>query len=90
MDIDFAAIWTVAWVGFVAAVGVVLLYTLGLRLLGTGQPVDTGGERTQYAEETPRSGHTPRSALVGAWTCFALCGAAVLFGIWLTIPQFHQ
>ncbi|PCN49690.1 hypothetical protein Csp2054_01765 [Curtobacterium sp. 'Ferrero'] len=90
MDIDFGAIWTVAWVGFVAAVGVVLLYTLGLRLLGTGQPVDAGGERTQYAEETPRSGHTPLPALVGAWTCFAVCGAAVLFGIWLTIPAFHR
>ncbi|WFR68211.1 hypothetical protein P9139_07965 [Curtobacterium flaccumfaciens] len=90
MDIDFGAIATVAWVGFVAAVGVVLLYTLGLRLLGTGQPVDAAGDRTQYGEETARSGRTPVGALVGAWACFAVCAAAVLFGIWLTIPQFHQ
>jgi hypothetical protein len=89
MDIDFGAIGTVAGVGFVAAVSVVLLYTLGLRLLGTGQPVDAGGECTQYAEETPRSGHTPPAALAGAVLCFAVCVAAVLAGIWLTIPQFH-
>ncbi|KQS09096.1 hypothetical protein DEJ13_03170 [Curtobacterium sp. MCLR17_007] len=90
MDIDFGAIGTVAGVGFVAAVSVVLLYTLGLRLLGTGQPVDAGGERTQYAEETPRSGTTPPGAMAGAVVCFALSAAAVLYGIWLTIPQFHQ
>ncbi|MCC8908896.1 MULTISPECIES: hypothetical protein [unclassified Curtobacterium] len=89
MDIDFTSIGTVAGVGFVAAVGVVLLYTLGLRLLGTGQPVDAGGEHTQYAQETPRSGHTPPLALAGAGLCFAVCIAAVLFGIWMTIPQFH-
>ncbi|MBO9050952.1 hypothetical protein [Curtobacterium flaccumfaciens] len=71
MDIDFTAIGTVAGVGFVAAVGLVLVYTLGLRLLGTGQPDDAGGERTQYSEETPRSGHTPPAALAGAVLCCA-------------------
>lgn len=89
MDIDFGSIAIVAGVGFVAAVGVVLVYTIGLRLLGTGQPVDTSGERTQYGEETPRSGHTPPIALAGAGLCFAVCIAAVLYGIWMTIPQFH-
>jgi hypothetical protein len=90
MDIDFGAIATVAWVGFVAAVGVVLLYTLGLRLLGTGQPADAAGDQTQYADESARSGRTPLGAMVGAIVCFAVCAAAVLYGIWLTIPQFHQ
>ena len=89
MDIDLSSIGIVAGVGFVAAVGVVLVYTLGLRLLGTGQPVDAGGERTAYRDETPRSGHTPPAALAGAVACFAFCVAAVLYGIWLTIPQFH-
>ena len=89
MTIDFSAIATVAGVGFVSAVGVVLLYTLGLRLLGVGQPADAGGERTQYRDETPRSGTTPPVALAGAGLCFAVCVAAVLYGIWMTIPQFH-
>jgi hypothetical protein len=89
MHIDFTAIATVAGVGFVAAVGVVLSYTLGLRLLGVGQPADVGGEATQYSDETPRTGTTPPIALAGAGLCFAVCVAAVLFGIWMTIPQFH-
>lgn len=90
MHIDLSSIGIVAGVGFVASVGVVLVYTLGLRLLGAGQPVDAGGERTEYRDETPRSGHTPPTALAGAVLCFAVCAAAVLYGIWLTIPQFHQ
>lgn len=89
MDIDFTAIGTVAGVGFVAAVSVVLLYTLGLRLLGLRQRADAGSERTRYRDETPRSGTTPPVAMAGAVVCFAFCVAAVLFGIWLTIPQFH-
>lgn len=89
MDIDFTSIATVAGVGFVSAVGVVLVYTLGLRLLGTGQPTDAGGDHTKYTEETARSEHTPPLALAGAGLCFAVCVAAVLLGIWLTIPQFH-
>ncbi len=89
MSIDLSSIGIVAGVGFVAAVGIVLVYTLGLRLLGTGQPVDAAGERTEYRDETPRSGHTPPAALAGAVVCFGVCAAAVLYGIWLTIPQFH-
>jgi hypothetical protein len=89
MDIDFAAIATVAGVGFVSAVGVVLLYTIGLRLLGVGQPADAAGDHTQYADESARSGKTPPVAIAGAVLCFAVCVAAVLLGIWLTIPQFH-
>jgi len=90
VDIDLSSIGIVAGVGFVAAVGVVLVYTLGLRLLGTGQPVDVAGERTEYRDETPRSGHIPPATTAGAVLCFAVCAAAVLTGIWLTIPQFHQ
>jgi protein-S-isoprenylcysteine O-methyltransferase Ste14 len=87
--IDWAAIGEVFGVGFVAAVGIVVVYTVGLRLLGVGQPQDAQGETTTYAEEAPRSGHTPPAALAGAGLCFAVGAAAVLYGIWLTIPQFH-
>jgi len=89
VSIDLSSIGTVAGVGFVAAVGIVLVYTLGLRLLGTGQPADAGGDHTLDAEETARSGRTPPAAVAGAVLCFAVCGAAVLYGIWLTVPQFH-
>jgi hypothetical protein len=88
-SIDWGSIGIVFVVGLVAAVGVVLVYTLGLRLLGLGQPADAGGDHTQYGEQTARSGQTPPAAVGGAFLCFALCAAAVLYGIWLTIPQFH-
>ncbi|WP_065963514.1 hypothetical protein [Curtobacterium sp. UCD-KPL2560] len=89
MSIDLSSIGIVAGVGFVSAVGIVLVYTLGLRLLGTGQPVDVDGERTRDADETTRTGRTPAAARFGAGVCFTVCGAAVLYGIWLTVPQFH-
>jgi hypothetical protein len=88
--IDWGSIAEVFFVGFVAAVGVVVVYTLGLRLLGTGQPADAAGDHTQYADETARTGRTPPAAMAGAVLCFAVGAGAVLFGIWLTIPQFHQ
>lgn len=30
-----------------------------------------------------------RVRVTAAYACFALCAAAVLFGLWLVIPQFH-
>ncbi|WIE55247.1 hypothetical protein [Curtobacterium sp. MCBD17_003] len=87
--IDWSAIGEVFGVGFVAAVGIVVVYTLGLRLLGVGQPQDPRGEATTSDQEAPRSGRTPPAAIAGAGLCFAVVAAAVLFGIWLTVPQFH-
>ena len=37
---------------------------------------------------TGRAGHGG-AATAGAYACFAVCIAAVLFGLWLVIPQFH-
>ena len=30
-----------------------------------------------------------RVRVATAYACFAVCGAAVLFGLWLVIPQLH-
>jgi hypothetical protein len=35
------------------------------------------------------AGASSAAARVGAYACFAVCAAAVLFGLWLIIPQFH-
>ena len=32
---------------------------------------------------------TSTASRVGAYACFAVCVAAVLFGLWVIIPQFH-
>jgi hypothetical protein len=35
------------------------------------------------------AGASSAGARVGAYACFGVCAAAVLFGLWLIIPQFH-
>ena len=35
------------------------------------------------------TGTTSAPARVGAYACFAVCIAAVLFGLWVIVPQFH-
>lgn len=83
IDIDWAAFGIVLGVSFVAAVGIVSFYSLGLRLLGVGE--------TESADGTRHDSTTGRSPLAtaGAYICFAICIAAVLFGLWVLIPQFH-
>jgi hypothetical protein len=39
--------------------------------------------------KNPLSEGQKRAALTGAYACFALCGAAVLYGLYLIIPYFH-
>ncbi|WP_434317050.1 peptidase [Leifsonia sp. P73] len=39
--------------------------------------------------KSPVSEGRKRAALTGAYACFALCGAAVLYGLYLIIPYFH-
>jgi hypothetical protein len=44
-----------------------------------------GGVRLlSTAQETGRP-----AATAAAYACFAVCIAAVLFGLWLVVPQFH-
>jgi len=80
-------------VSLVAAAGVVAVFALGLRLLAVGAPVEAraatdGGE--QVAEgELSLSHSRPAWASLAAYLCFAVAVAAVLYGIYLIIPQFH-
>ena len=41
-------------------------------------------------KKNPLTAGQKRTALVGAYTCFTLCGMAVLYGIYLIVPYFHQ
>ena len=40
--------------------------------------------------KNPLSDGQKRAALAGAYACFVLCGAGVLYGLYLIIPYFHQ
>ncbi|MGW8380530.1 hypothetical protein [Streptomyces sp. ODS28] len=68
MDIDWAALGEVFGVTLVATVGLVGVFTLGI--VGSSAPRGQGGG-------------APALARTGAVACFAVCAAAVAFGIWI-------
>ncbi|MFK8845881.1 hypothetical protein [Streptomyces sp. Ac-502] len=79
MSIDWAALGQVFGVTLFVTVGIVGLFTLGI--VGTsrkprqeGAPVTAGGPAG--------SGGAARA---GAYACFALCAAAVAYGIYLIV-----
>ncbi|WP_411376300.1 hypothetical protein ACLH0K_08285 [Arthrobacter sp. MPF02] len=64
---------TVAGATLVAAVTVVVLYSLGVRL-------------TAIAADSRQASPGVKKSF--AYICFGLCGLAVLFGLYLIIPYF--
>lgn len=76
MNIDWAALLKVAGVSFAFGVGIVAVFSVGL--LGLSRVSGSDGQAT---------GTPSGRALAGS--CFVLCAAAVLYGLWLIIPQFH-
>jgi hypothetical protein len=66
---------TVAGATLAAAVTVVVLYSLGVRL-------------TAIAGDAQQASPGLKKSL--AYACFGLCGLAVLFGLYLIIPYFSR
>ncbi|MET3451662.1 MULTISPECIES: hypothetical protein [Curtobacterium] len=98
MGIDWFAFLTVAIVSLIGACFVVTVYSIGLRFWSAA---DTrAGKFTVKDDGTigPATVGFPHPSNVTAavrWfrtlsvVCFAVCGAAVLYGIYLIVPQFH-
>ncbi|MGN8050012.1 hypothetical protein ACTJKO_10005 [Curtobacterium sp. 22159] len=98
MGIDWFAFLTVAIVALVSACFVVAVYSVGLRLWSAA---DTrAGKYTVKDDGTvgPATAGFPVPGAANAavrWlrtvsvACFVVSGAAVLYGIYLIIPQFH-
>lgn len=72
MSIDWAALGSVFGVSLVATVALVGLFTLGIV-----------GMTKQ--ESAAAQGGSAVLARTGAYTCFALCAAAVAYGIYLIV-----
>jgi hypothetical protein len=89
LGVDWGAFVVVLLVVFVAAVVIVVSYATGIRLLGAGAPLDGSDERAPASEPAVRVGRRPFAATMGAYSCFAIAFSAVLYGIWLIVPQFH-
>lgn len=66
------------WTKFAIVAGVVLAASIVLPAFYSGG--------VRLLETT---GTTDAGARVGAYACFAVCIAAVLFGLWIIVPQFH-
>lgn len=72
IDIDWAALGSVFGVSLVATVALVGLFTLGV--VGLSKQ-----------EAATAQGGTAPLARGGAYACFALCAAAVAYGIYLIV-----
>ncbi|MCX2182973.1 hypothetical protein KV205_20930 [Streptomyces sp. SKN60] len=72
MKIDWAALGSVFGVSLVATVALVGLFTLGI--VGLGKQ-----------EQAAAAGGSATLARTGAYACFALCAAAVAYGIYLIV-----
>lgn len=92
--IDWLAFVAVFAASLIAAVFVVVLYSLGIRFLATPAPVVDGSDpaagpdRDDEDDDVDDAGR-PRWATVMANICFGLSGLAVLFGIYLIVPALH-
>ena len=69
----------IPWGNFALVAGTVLVATV--LLCGAY----SGGVRLLETADGSAAG----ARRAGAYACFAVCIAAVLFGLWVIIPQFH-
>ncbi|MGW6061057.1 hypothetical protein [Streptomyces sp. NPDC055189] len=78
MDIDWAALGSVFGVSLAVTVALVGLFTLGIVALSKREAATTSGA-------SATAGSAPAAARTGAYVCFALCAAAVAYGIYLIV-----
>ena len=78
MHIDWSALGAVALVSLLFGVGLVVVFSLGVGAMS---------RRAVAIEEKKQP--SPVDTGVAA-LCFAACVAAVLYGLYLIIPQFHH
>jgi hypothetical protein len=94
LSIDWSSLGEVAVVSIGVAVAVVVIFSLGVRILAAptaeGDPRIGGeaGPATPAATGAPRVRTAPLPLFV-AGLCFLACLAAVGYGLYLLIPQLH-
>lgn len=98
MGIDWGAFLLVALVAVVSACFVVSVYSVGLRFWSaadtragkyTVKDDGTIGPATAGFPDPNTAAGAVRMLRALAVVCFVLCGAAVLYGIYLIVPAFH-
>jgi hypothetical protein len=79
IDIKWAGLFKVAEVSLVFGVGIVTVFALGV----------LGLARAETARSAPAGSAARATGLATAGVAFAACAAALLYGLYLLIPQFH-
>lgn len=81
--INWSSLILVASVAIGASVGLVTVFSLGMRLLTNARNIQDHTKKkqgVQTAEVVNR---------IGAYLMFTICVSAVLYGIYLIVPYFH-
>lgn len=64
-------------------------FTDAITIVSPAEAKAAAKRAAKAAKKSPLTERQKRAALVGAWACFVLSGAAVLFGIYLIVPALH-
>jgi hypothetical protein len=103
LSVDWSGLAQVAWVSLLFGAGVVVVFSIGLIGLSRFQVARSSAPSPGASQgspvvadlemelETRWEATTARTAdLVWAGLCFTVCAAAVVYGLYLIIPQFHN
>jgi hypothetical protein len=66
-----------------------LEFTGAITVLTPARAAKEAKRARKAAKANPLSPAQKRLALIGAYACFVLCGAAVLYGVYLIVPALH-
>ena len=81
--INWSSLILVASVAIGASVGLVTVFSLGVRLLTNARNIQDNTKK--------KAGVKPAEVVnrVAAYLMFTICASAVLYGIYLIVPYFH-
>ncbi|MFN2563096.1 MAG: hypothetical protein ABR571_17610 [Jatrophihabitans sp.] len=79
IEIHWSGLVKVAEVSLAFGVGIVAVFALGV----------LGLSKAEAAKSAPAGSTARATGLAGAGLAFLVCGAALLYGLYLLIPQFH-
>ena len=90
LGVDWGAFVVVFATALAATAVIVTSFALGIRLFADGAVESDGGSGIVAAGPGASASRSrPLAATVAGGLCFAVGTAAVLFGLWMIVPQFH-
>lgn len=93
LGVDWGAFVVVFLVALAATAVIVTSFALGIRAFAAGaeEPAGVGAGASDGAAAVVAAGPVsrPAGATAAGLACFAVGVAAVLYGLWMIVPQFH-